>query len=125
MGETLVGLAQLGAIGLIALFLFLAYKVATPLLTAWVTRKTNAPPEQQKQQYEYNQQLATLVYDNSKSMSEVATATKQTIEILKEVAKDQQELLKVMRSHAEKAEQFYDTYSKSILRKFENLDVSD
>ena len=124
MGETLVGLAQLGAIGLIALFLYLLSKVLTPVLTAWVTRKTNTPPEPPKH-YDYNQQMATLVYDNSKNMSEMVVATQNNTEILKEVVRDQQELLRVMREHAQKAGAFYDSYSKTILKKLDHMGMSD
>lgn len=119
MGETALGLAQLGAIGLIALFLILTYKVATPVLTAWVTRKTNTPPDTPKTQYEYSQQFATLIYDNSKNMSELVIAVKNNTDILKEVLSEQRQML----SSIKKTENFIDTYSKSILKKFDQLDL--
>jgi hypothetical protein len=121
VSETAIGLAQLGAIGLIALFLVLVYKVATPVLTAWVTRKTNSPPEPSRQPYEYNQQLATLIYDNSKNMSELVVAVKNNTEILKEVVHSQQQMFDVLKTHSQKSEQFHDTYSKTILKKLESF----
>lgn len=123
MGETITGLAQLGAIGLLALLFFLTYKVATPVLTAWVTRKTSTPPDPPRQQYEYNQQMANLIYDNSKNMSELVVAVKNNTEILKEVVKSQQDMFDILKSHSQKSEQFHDTYSKTILRKLESIDT--
>lgn len=125
MGETAQGLLQFGALGVVVLMLILAYKIITPVVTAWVTRKTNTPPETGKGQYDYNQQMATLIYDNSKNMSEMVIAVRNNTEILREVVKSQQDMFDIIKSHAQKSEQFHDTYTKIILSKLENIGVSD
>lgn len=117
MGETVSGFLQFGALGALVVLLLLIYKLALPIVTAWVSRKTDIPPPANiiSGNVPYNDQFARTIYDVNKTLSEMAVNVEQTQEILKRSIQVGQETLQLQREHNQKSGAFIDTLGQTLI----------
>lgn len=104
---------QFGALGVLMVVLVLIYRISATIVETKL--RQSSIPNGNGQHLTYNEQMARLIYDTSKSLSEVVVMQGKMADVLRDIHSKQERHVEMMQDHVNDTKTFITDYKKKML----------